>query len=84
MTGTSRPVKYLTLGKEAALRVVKVTPMRRMNQGRKAVQFDIETLTDTCTHRSIVSESGSCCSKSDPKNQHITVSLSWASSLSDF
>jgi len=44
------------------------------HQSRKVTQLDIQAPTETCTHRCIVSDSGSCCSESEPKNQYMTVS----------
>ena len=40
----------------------------------KSIQLGAGKSTERCTRRSIVSDSGSCCSDSEPKNQNMTVS----------
>jgi len=44
------------------------------HQSRQATHLGIEAPTETCTRHFIVSDSCSCCSESEPKNQNMTVS----------
>lgn len=44
------------------------------HQSSKSIQLGVEISRETCTRRSMVSDNGSCCSESEPKNQNMTVS----------
>ena len=51
------------------------TPLRMQDISlAKSIQLGVGTSTERWTRRSIVSDNGSCCSESEPKNQNMTVS----------